>query len=94
MIIGPWEDQDLKINLEQMAFKLDEQMAFKLDDIVKRNAFTIRPTHWYLWLWPPFWRTKRICEKVLAHQWQNGMEKKYREMIRDVMLYGEGYIEL
>lgn len=52
--------------------------------------FHIKPKHWWQYLNPFWWRTKRWVEAIMAYQWSNeGMHKRVEEAVKNTMLYGD-----
>jgi len=55
------------------------------------RRFTIRPTRWWDWINPFFWRRARRVEAFMEWQWkQIDGDKRMDEAIRNAYLYGTG----
>lgn len=55
--------------------------------------FHVKPSHWWYYLNPFWWRRKRKIEAFLAYEWDNGLEAKTYDVITKAMLYGSGVID-
>ncbi len=53
--------------------------------------FTVTPKHWWSYLNPFWWRTKRIVEAVVNHEYEKH-KPEIEKAIQDAYLYGTGIL--
>lgn len=59
------------------------------------NAWNIRPKHWYQWINPFWWRTRKRVIAILNYEWErNGMNTKVEKAMVDAIIYGEGSVSI
>lgn len=54
--------------------------------------FVVRPRHWWNYLNPGWWKTKRTIEALIAYQWDHGVRQEVEETIKRHVLYGEALV--
>lgn len=57
------------------------------------KPFSLKPSHWWSYLNPFWWKRKRVCEKVLGYQWENGGKEDFEKRVRNTLLYGTSHPE-
>lgn len=57
------------------------------------TPFIIKPTYWWSYLNPFWWKRKWILETLLAYQWDSrGVEEQIKTAIKDTIVFGKGKI--
>lgn len=51
------------------------------------SPFRIRPTHWYQWINPWWWKNARIAQLVIDHWWENGGKEKLQNEMTAIILF-------
>ncbi len=56
--------------------------------------FIVTPKYWWFYLYPSFWKQKKILEEFFKYQWEHGGREEIEKRIKNSLLYGTSHPEM